>query len=67
MRRSVVDEQLFRRDDADDLFGARLAAGDFQQGRKTAPKNVEVVIPTYLVRFRRGGTFAQPGPLKTGE
>lgn len=32
-----------------------------------APKNIEIVLPTYLARFRRGGSFARPGPLKTGE
>ena len=32
-----------------------------------APKHIEVITPTYLTRFRRGGSFARPGPLKTGE
>ena len=31
------------------------------------PKNIELVLPTYLTRYRRGGSFARPGPLKTGE
>ncbi len=30
------------------------------------PKNIAVVLPTYLARFRRGGTLARSGRLRTG-
>ena len=32
-----------------------------------APKNIEVVLPSYLARFRVGGSLARPGPVKAGE
>jgi uncharacterized protein YbjT (DUF2867 family) len=31
------------------------------------PRHIEVVLPTYLARFRKGGSLSNPGPLKTGE